>query len=126
MRRAILASAALLTLLAACSSKTDSEAPAVAEGGEPIACALAGAAEFSDKCAVDRSQADGKLTLIVRHPDGAFRRFAVVTDGRGLVVADGAEQAVTKVEGDKLAVSVARDRYLFPAKVKPASADAGT
>lgn len=125
MRRLAFASVAVFALLAGCS-KNEGEAPAVAEGSEHIACALAGAAEFSDKCAVDRSQADGKLTLIVRHPDGAFRRFAVVTDGRGLVVADGAEQAVTKVEGDKLAVSVAKDRYLFPAKVKSAPADAGT
>jgi hypothetical protein len=118
-----LLSVAALALLAGCSSHKD-EAPAVAEGGEHIACAPAGASEFTDSCAVDRSEADGKLTLTVRHPDGAFRRFAVVTDGRGLVVADGAEQAVTRIEGDKLAVSVGQDRYLFPAKIKPVGADA--
>ena len=74
--------------------------------------------------AVDRADADGKLTLVVRHPDGAFRRFAVVTDGRGIIVADGAEQAKTTIEGDKLAVSVAGDRYLFPAKIKSTATDA--
>ena len=98
--------------------------PSWAEGGERIGCAVAGAKEFSDTCAVDRVNADGKLTLVVRHPDGAFRRFAVVTDGRGVVVADGAEQAKTVMEGDKLAVSVGSDRYLFPVKVKSAAADA--
>ena len=119
---------ALLTLattaiLAGCSSGTN-EVPAVAEGGEHISCALAGAQAYSETCAVDRADADGKLTLVVRHPGGAFRRFAVVTDGRGLVVADGAEQAKTAIEGDKLAVSVAGDRYLFPAKIKSTAADA--
>src|SRR5690606_27629633 len=102
-RLALLAS----VLLAGCSSEPD-KAPLAAEGSEHIACALAGAKEFSDSCAVDRSESDGKLTLIVRHPDGAFRRFAVVTDGRGLVVADGAEQALTALQGDKLAVTVAK------------------
>jgi hypothetical protein len=113
----------LLALLAGCSSGK-SEAPAVAQGGEHISCAVAGAKAFSDTCAVDRIEVDGKLTLVVRHPDGAFRRFAVVRDGRGLVVADGAEQAETSIKGDKLAVSVAGDRYLFPAKVKSTVADA--
>lgn len=113
---------AVVAGLAGCSSGK-SEAPAVAQGGERISCAVAGAKEFSDTCAVDRVNTDGKLTLVVRHPDGAFRRFAVVTDGRGLVVADGAEQAKTAVDGDKLAVSVGGDRYLFPAKVKSAVVD---
>jgi hypothetical protein len=116
-------SIAAVVVLAGCSSGK-SETPAVAQGGERISCAVAGTKEFSDTCAVDRVNADGKLTLVVRHPDGAFRRFAVVTDGRGLVVADGAEQAKTAIEGDKLAVSVGSDRYLFPAKVKSAVADA--
>lgn len=114
---------ALLPLLAACSRQSE-EGAAPGDGGERIACALAGARDLTPTCAVDRSEVDGTLTLIVRHPDGAFRRFAVVTDGRGLVVADGAEQAVTRVEGDKLAVSVSDDRYLFPARIKATKPDA--
>jgi hypothetical protein len=120
--RALLSLAAIAVLVGCSSGKN--EAPAIAEGGERISCALGGAQAYSETCAVDRSDVDGKLTLVVRHPDGAFRRFAVVTDGRGLVVADGAEQAKTAVEGDKLAVSVAGDRYLFPAKIKSSAADA--
>lgn len=114
---------ATIIALGACSSGK-SETPTVAEGGERISCAVAGASAFSDSCSVDRLKVDGKLTLVVRHPDGAFRRFAVVTDGRGLVAADGAEPAKTVIEGDKLAVSVGADRYVFPAKVKSAVADA--
>lgn len=113
-----------LVLLAACSSGEDAAPPPAAEGGERIACAVGGAVELTESCAVDRVQADGRLDLIVRHPDGAFRRFSVVTDGRGLVVADGAEQAETRLEGDKLSVRVAEDRYLFPATSKSAAPDA--
>ncbi|MBB4857064.1 hypothetical protein HNO88_000361 [Novosphingobium chloroacetimidivorans] len=113
-----------LALLTGCSADPAAETPKVAEGGERIACALAGASEFSESCAVDRADVDGTLTLILRHPDGAFRRFAVVRDGRGLIVADGSEQARTAIQGDKLAVSVADDRYLFPARIKSKPADA--
>jgi hypothetical protein len=123
MRRLALPALAVAAVLVGCSSEPDT-APSVAEGGEHIPCALDGATEFASSCAVDRAQVDGKLTLIVRHPDGAFRRFAVVTDGRGLAVADGAEQAVSTMQGDKLAVTVADDRYLFPAKVKSAQGNA--
>jgi hypothetical protein len=114
---------AALIAMAGCSSQ-ESQAPKVAEGGERISCAVGGAKDFSETCAVDRVEADGKLTLVVRHPDGAFRRFAVVSDGRGLVVADGAEAAKTAIEGDQLAVSVAGDRYRFPAKIKPTTTNA--
>jgi hypothetical protein len=107
-----------LALLAACSSQ--SAPPPVAEGKEHIACALDSATAFANACAVDRSQADGKLTLVVRHPDGGFRRFTVVGDGRGLVVADGSEAAETTVKDGKLAVTVGDDRYVFPATVKHA------
>lgn len=129
MRKLALLALSTAVALGGCSSEPEAsseggKAPQVAEGGEHVPCALDGAAEFSASCAVDRSEVDGKLTLIVRHPDGAFRRFSVVTDGRGLAVADGAEQAVNTIEGDKLSVSVADDRYLFPARVKSAQGNA--
>ncbi|MEW9853681.1 hypothetical protein [Novosphingobium sp. M1R2S20] len=114
LRLLLLASCATL---AGCSSGAD-DASDLASGEDRISCALGGSVEFSEACAVERTVADGRLTLVVRHPDGAFRRFAVVSDGRGLVVADGAEEALTRVDGDKLAVTVAEDRYLFPATVK--------
>jgi hypothetical protein len=109
-------SAALALLLAACSS--GSEPPPVAAGSEHIACAVGGSAELKPVCSVERSEGGGKLTLIVRHPDGAFRRFDVMTDGTGLAVADGAEKAVTRLVDGKLDVTVGADHYLFPATEK--------
>lgn len=92
--------------------------PPVAEGAEHIACAVDGAGELSTTCAVERAEEGGRLLLVVRHPDGAFRRFRVLTDGRGVAVADGAEEAVTTLAGGGLDVAVGNDRYVFPAKVK--------
>lgn len=106
-------------MLAACSSG-DATPPPVAEGEEHVACAVGGETDMKEACAVERSEADGKLTLVVRHPDGSFRRFDVLTDGRGLAVSDGADEAVTRLDNGKLAVSVGEDRYLFPMTAKNA------
>ncbi|TCM22392.1 hypothetical protein EDF56_1011082 [Novosphingobium sp. PhB165] len=108
---------ALLLALAACSSRH--EAPKVAEGDEHIPCAVSGFGKLQPVCAVERLEGPDGLSLLVRHPDGGFRRFAVVSDGRGLEVADGAQVAVTRLNGDRLDVSVGADRYLFPATRKP-------
>lgn len=110
---------------AACSSGKDAvdEATASAaarepaEGDEHVACALAGAAEFARVCAVERLEDEGTLFLTMRHPDGGFRRFEVLKDGRGLATADGADPAANALVGTELEVTVGKDRYRFPAKV---------
>lgn len=117
-----------LLALAACSSEKEAQAPAASagagaaselvDGEERIDCALHGAGEFTRECMVERAQQDGALYLVVRHSDGAFRRFEVLEDGRGLAVADGAEQAKTSLSGKVLEVTVGKDRYRFPATQK--------
>jgi len=103
-------------LLAACSEAVPYRA--AGDGEDSIDCALAGATKFEAVCAVERAAGDGKRLLIVRHPDGGFRRFEIVSDGRGLVVADGAEEAsVSVLEQNRIEVSVAGDRYRLPATV---------
>ncbi|HKT86683.1 MAG TPA: hypothetical protein VJQ77_11440 [Novosphingobium sp.] len=104
-------------ILSACSQE-QTFAPPVAEGTEHIACAVGGAAQLSRGCAVERVEDQGTLLLVVRHPDGAFRRFQVLTDGRGLAVADGADEAVTRLGEGTLDVTVGADRYIFPATAK--------
>lgn len=122
MRLRIAFSLALLAPLAACSSgEPDPDQPA--EGDERIACAVGGKGEFANVCAVDRVQQDGRLNLVVRHPDGGFRRFEVMTDGSGLAVVDGADAAVSKLSGSVLEVAVGEDRYRFP--VTPKGKQAG-
>ncbi|PXW75154.1 hypothetical protein C7451_107123 [Blastomonas natatoria] len=109
-------------LLAACSTDTAPPDPADVAGGDDsrIACALAGEAEFAEKCDVERVQGGDRRELVLRHPDGGFRRFEIVTDGRGLVSADGAEEAVvTPLSDGRIQLSVGDDRYRIPATIKP-------
>jgi len=112
-----------ITAIAACSAEPASDATGAApakagDGVERIACALQGAAGFERQCLVERAPQDGVLYLVVRHPDGAFRRFQVLKDGRGLAVADGADEAETRLSGNILEVTVGKDRYRFPATQK--------
>ena len=110
----ISSAAPLLLLLGACSADVGA-----AEGeDEFIACALGGATEFAHDCAVERSEQDGTLFLVVRHPDGAFRRFEVLPDGRGVAAADGAEPAQVSAIEDGIEVAVGSDRYRFPATIR--------
>ena len=91
-----------------------SSAPPVADGAEHVACALAGATQFAPTCAVERSQQGSTLVLVVRHPDGGFRRFDVVDTGQGLAVTDGAQVARVAIRDGLLDVTVGPDRYRFP------------
>ncbi|WP_030541788.1 hypothetical protein [Sphingobium sp. DC-2] len=120
-----LAVAGLLCLaLAACDSGRDPasalpETAAVSDGTGGMAdCAIGPRAAWSRSCAVERS---GDL-LTLRHPGGGFRRFHVVTDGRGLVAADGSEQAAVTVLGkDQIELSIGEDRYRLPATIAAAA-----
>jgi hypothetical protein len=121
-----ISSFALTLLLIGCgeSEKSNGPAPLVpqrsAQAEIPTAppktiCAVDGAAELSPVC--DRELVDGLLTL--RHPSGGFRRLQIMTDGRGVIAADGAEQArVTTIGTSMIEVSVGDDRYRLPAVVQ--------
>jgi hypothetical protein len=107
-----------LLLLGACQAHEEPAGETEGRPGDTIECALDGAADFKRVCEVEKADVDGARVLIVRHPDGGFRRFDVLTDGRGLGVADGADEAKLTVEGDILAVTVDNDRYRFPMTLK--------
>ncbi len=120
-----------LALLAACepdakipdkakivAAENHARARAEAEGSIP--CALDGAAAFERACTVDRTQTQDGLFLTVRHPNGEFHRLLVVSDGRGVIAADGAEQAEVKVlDQGRIEVAIANARYRLPATVRP-------
>lgn len=124
-----LAVTALLAALAGCSEERAAERQAealversAAVAPERVACAHAGEAPAPD-CTVDRERGKDGLILTVRHPDGAFRRLAVATDGRGVVAADGAEPArVTILDADAIEVAIGGDRYRLPATVRAGAA----
>jgi hypothetical protein len=109
----------LLLLLAACSSGASdtSGAPVAEQTDNVIDCAVGGATAFAHTCAVERSEEQGALVLVVQHPDGGFRRFEVLDGGHSLTPADGAEAGRTTKTADGLEVAVGGDRYRFPAKM---------
>jgi hypothetical protein len=124
----------LLLLLTACETKIPDKAAkaradeakrAIAEAEGKIECAPPGAAAFGFVCGLDRTQTQDGLFLTLRHPDGGFRRLLVTSDGRGVVAADGAEQAqVTPLGKDLIEVALGGARYRLPATVRQSNARA--
>lgn len=118
-----------MTLLAAgCESENPTEAARKATASDNrIACQPAGAATLELVCGVERSIEERGLILTIRHPDASFRRLLVATDGRGVLAADGAEQAKVRIadtigEGKEIEVMLAGNRYILPATIKRAPA----
>ncbi len=123
--------AALAAMLASCGGGDDdkalldaekaADAEAAADG--KIECALAGSAAFARNCSAERiSGADGQV-LVLRHPDGGFRRFRILTDGRGLEPADGFDETrISILENGMIEVSSGDDKYRLPAQIKPGAA----
>ncbi|QAY78607.1 hypothetical protein [Sphingosinicella sp. BN140058] len=120
-----------LVLLSACSGGDDSananesallrapEPVGLEDGAERIECAVAGAEAFAPVCAVERRMTGEGLTLIVRAPNGGFRRLLVTRDGRGVVAADGAVPAkVSPIAANRIEVTIGGDRYRLPATVR--------
>ncbi len=87
-----------------------------------IECAVGGDTLFARVCEIEQAQSDKGLILTVRHPDGGFRRLQVVKDGRGVIAADGADQAKVSITGTKqIEVELAGDHYRLPATQKGAA-----
>ncbi|RYE01417.1 MAG: hypothetical protein EOP61_11305 [Sphingomonadales bacterium] len=95
---------------------------AVKNAAGRIECALPGGDTFAYSCAIDMVQSQDGLFLTLRHPDGGFRRLLVTRDGRGVIAADGAEQAqVTTIAPNLIEVAIGGVRYRLPATVRQAT-----
>lgn len=110
--------AALIAVLAlaACSGGEDEAATSVEVGDQSLACAIGQGSQYSDSCTLQKFEREGETIYRVNHPGGGFRLFTVAADGSGMVSHDGAEQAVNRLDGDRLEVTVGEDRYRFAAK----------
>jgi hypothetical protein len=127
----ILAAAALA--LTACSESTVADGE-VAKGEasdastdtkDSVPCALNGAKDLQNICKHSVVGSGDAAQLLLEGPEGDFRRFTILKDGRGLESSDGAEPATIKVlDGGKIEVAVGDDIFVLPAKVKPSVADA--
>ena len=118
-----------VVLLAACNADDTGSAEAqsdVSTADGKIDCALAGNAEFSRKCSADRISGPDRELLVIHHPDGGFQRFEIVSDGRGLVAADGFDDTrIELLDDDMIEVTAGDDRYRLPARIKSGSAQSG-
>lgn len=112
-------------LLASCgdpgTSQGEGASAGAPTGSELVACVTDGSERWERACTVEKRRgADGPI-LVLRGPDGGFRRLAITSDGRGVIAADGAEPAVVTPAGDGLIeVAIGNDRYRLPATVKSA------
>lgn len=120
---------AIVGLLAAasCSRNETSAPPKVAEGPEHVECALGPGTAFAKDCAIERSRDGETYKMILRHPDGGFRRLEVDANNT-IVAADGADAAQIVLNGTIAEVTVGEDRYRIPLQPRepapPAAGDA--
>ena len=84
-----------------------------------IACALAGSDTFERTCTTEQIAGQDSKMLVIGHPDGGFRRFNILTDGRGLAPADGFDETRIRVLGaNRIELSSGDDKYRLPAQIK--------
>ena len=116
--------AAILTgmlLSGACSSSEP--VGAIADNGlvknrdNMVMCARRGE-PLARRCSIERVPNSRGLLVIIRHPDGGFRRLLATRHGRGLIAADGAAPARLAIVGNDLVeVAVGDERYRLPASI---------
>lgn len=112
----------VLPLFAALSACGDDEAAIAAAQkaalvGNKIECALNGSDSFSLNCATERVGSENGTILMIRHSDGGFRRFRILTDGRGLETAEGFDDTSIEILDDEyIILSSGIDRYKLKAQ----------
>ena len=86
-------------------------------------CALAGSSSFERTCTTERLAGPNGQLLLIRHADGGFRRFRILSDGRGLTPADGFDQTnIALIENGMIEVSSGDDKYRLPAQIRRSQA----
>lgn len=97
----------------------ESEADEAAALDGKVECALAGSAAFERNCTTEQIAGSAGKILVIRHPDGGFRRFDILTDGRGLAPADGFDETKISLLSDgMIEVTSGDDKYRLPAQIK--------
>jgi len=107
-----ISSVCLVMMLPGCAVPGEDKV-ADAAPDDRIECAVSGATEFAQACAVDRSDPSA---LILRHADGGFRRIELAADGT-IDAADGSEAPLGNPLPDgRFELTIGNDRYRLPAR----------
>lgn len=107
-------------LLAAACGRSAETQNATAESDGKIDCRIGADTQFFRSCDIERTRGTDGTLLTVTKPDGGFRRLMQTRDGRGVIAADGAEQAEIRIAGDNLIeVTIAGDSFRLPARIGP-------
>lgn len=105
--------------LSACSDE-DADILAAQEAalvGNKIECALDAVEEFTMTCATERVVEEDQTLLMIRHFDGSFKRFRILTDGRGLEAAEGFDPIYIEIiDDDNIMLISGADRYKLKAR----------
>jgi hypothetical protein len=96
---------------------TEQKSATIEDDGK-IDCRVGADTQFTRFCSLERSKTEQGTLITVRKPDGGFRRLLTTRDGRGVVAADGAEQAEVTIVGENLIeVAIAGDSFRLPARI---------
>lgn len=122
----VIGSAILVAALASCGGddartleQVEKDAADQAARDGKIECALAGSESFGRVCTTEQIAASDGAILVIRHPDGGFRRFNILTDGRGLAPADGFDETrIRLLDDSSIELTSGDDKYRLPAQVK--------
>lgn len=110
----ILSATLLVTGVTGCSGSEEQLPPGTARAE----CRPVGGPPFEAACTVERMKSDDGTVLVLRSPDGGFRRLLVVRDGRGLAAADGAEPvSVAPAGAAHIVATIGGMQYRLPARV---------
>lgn len=108
-----------LPVLAGCGQADSAGQSAAQADDNRIECRIANSPQFDRFCTIEYADSEAGRILVVRKPDGGFRRLLVARDGRGVVAADGAEPArVTIIADDRIEVAIGDDTFRLPATVR--------
>lgn len=113
---------AALTLLVAACSQGGGNGAAPPDGGATsgtsaqVACAINGALNYTESCTVEKVAGADTAMLVIRHADGGFRRFDIISPDT-LAEADGAVKATVLRSGSTVEVTIGSDRYRLAASL---------
>jgi hypothetical protein len=101
--------------------QVEKEADSEAAADGKVECALAGRTDFTRSCTTERVTGPEGQMLVIRNPDGGFRRFKILGGGKGLEPADGFDDSfrIKLIGNDSIEVASGDDLYRLPAAIKP-------